>query len=60
MFGFLEGLVETAVKTTVGLPVAIVADIVTVGGELTDKVGHQCYTGDMLDSIDTSLHKMTE
>lgn len=59
MFGFIKGLTETVIKTAVGLPVAAAADILTAGGELTDKPG-QTYTGDMLDSIDNSLNKMTE
>lgn len=36
MFGFVGKLVEVTVKTVV-TPVAIVADIATLGGALTDK-----------------------
>lgn len=59
MLGFITGLAETIVKTAVGLPVAVVADVCTLGGEVTDKKG-QCYTGDMLDSINDSLEDMTD
>jgi hypothetical protein len=59
MFGLLTGLVETVVKTTVALPVSVVADIVTLGGELNDKRG-QTYTGDAIDGISKSIKKMNE
>ena len=60
MLGFISGLTKTVVKTAVGLPVAIVADTVTFGGLITDKKGHQSYSGDMLDSINDSLEEMTD
>ena len=59
MLGFITGLTETVVKTAVGLPVTIVADVATMGGVLTDKKG-QSYTGDMIDSINDSLEDMTD
>ena len=59
MFGLLTGIVETVVKTTVALPVAIVADVVTLGGELSDKRG-QSYSGDAIDGITKSIKKMNE
>ena len=58
MLNLLTGLVETAVKT-VTLPVTIAADILTLGGELSDKRG-QTYTGDMIDSLNRSIKKMTD
>ena len=48
MFGFLTGLIETVAKTTVALPISVVADVVTLGGELNDKKG-QTYTGHAID-----------
>lgn len=36
MFGFIEGLAKAAVGV-VTLPVQVVADVVTLGGALTDK-----------------------
>ena len=36
MFGFIEGLAKAAVGV-VALPVQVVADVVTLGGALTDK-----------------------
>jgi hypothetical protein len=59
MFGLLKGLVETVVKTAVVLPVSVVADVVTLGGELNDK-GGQTYCGDALDSISRSIKEMTD
>jgi hypothetical protein len=59
MFGLLEGLVETVVKVAVALPVAVVADVVTLGGELSDKRG-QSYSGDAIDGITKSIKKMNE
>lgn len=59
MFGLLTGLVETVVKTAVALPVAVVADVVTLGGELSDKRG-QSYSGDAIDSITRSIKTMTD
>lgn len=59
MFGLLTGLVETVVKTAVVLPVSVVADVVTLGGELSDKRG-QSYSGDAIDGITKSIKKMNE
>lgn len=59
MIDFFTGLTKTIVKTAVGLPVTIVADVLTLGGELINKPG-QTYTGDMLDSISNSLDEMTD
>lgn len=58
MLNLLTGLVETAIKT-VTLPVTIAADIITLGGVLSDK-GGQTYTGDMMDSLNRSIEKMTD
>ncbi len=60
MFGFVKGLTGTVVKTAVGLPVTVVADVVTLGGTLTDKRGKNTYTGDMLNSIGESIDEMDE
>lgn len=57
MFGLLKGLAEVVVKTAV-LPVTVVADAVTLGGELNDK--RSSYTGEMLGSIGKSIESMSE
>lgn len=57
MFGILKGLTETVVKTVV-VPVTVVADVVTLGGELNDK--GKTYTGKMLKSIGKSIEEMSE
>lgn len=59
MFGLLTGLVETVVKTAVVLPISVVADVVTLGGELNDKPG-QTYSGDAIDSISRSIKEMAD
>tara|TARA_R110000782_G_scaffold145038_1_gene237833 strand:- start:1 stop:183 length:183 start_codon:yes stop_codon:yes gene_type:complete len=60
MFNLIAGLTETVVKTAVGVPITIAADIATLGGEMSDKRGSQSYTGDMVDSINKSLKKMSD
>ena len=60
MFDFVKGLTGTVVKTAVGLPAAAAADVITLGGVLTDKRGDGIYTGDMLKSIGESVEEMME
>lgn len=57
MFNLLKGLTETVIKTTV-LPVTIVADVVTFGGELSNK--RNSYTGELLNSIGKSIEEMSD
>lgn len=45
MFGILKSTVK-AVAAVVDLPVAVVADVVTLGGEINDKKGGGTYTSD--------------
>lgn len=37
MFGFISDLTKVVVKTVLVLPVAVAADVLTLGGELTDR-----------------------
>lgn len=37
MFGMLENLVKATVGVVIETPIAVVADVVTLGGSLTDK-----------------------
>lgn len=60
MLNFITGMTKAVVKTAVGLPVAVVADVITLGGLATDKRGDRPYTGDMLKSIGESLDEMTD
>ena len=48
MFGILNSLTKAAVGAVVA-PVAVVADVVTLGGQLTDK--QRSYTGDVLSQV---------
>lgn len=52
MFGVFESLTKAAVATVI-TPVAVVADLVTLGGSLNDK--DQPYTADALEGIVENL-----
>jgi hypothetical protein len=52
MFGFLEDVVKAA-TAVVTVPVGIVADVVTLGGALTDK--QDTYTGEALSDFIANL-----
>lgn len=53
MFNFLVKTATAVTKVAVGLPIAVVADVVTLGGELADK--RQSFSGDVLDSVAEDL-----
>lgn len=57
--GLFDGLLKTVVNTVVTLPVSVVADVVTLGGELTDKRG-RTYTGDAIKGIERGLKEMSD
>lgn len=57
MFGFLEDIAKAAV-TVATLPVAVVADVVTLGGELNDK-GGDTYTEDNLADLMDNIKNAT-
>ena len=57
--GLFDGLLKTVVNTVVALPVAVVADVITLGGELTDKRG-RTHTGDAIKGIENGLKEMSE
>lgn len=59
MFKLLGDIVGVAAKTVVGLPIAIAADVVTLGGELTEKRGGT-HTGDMLKGIEKSIKDVAD
>jgi hypothetical protein len=56
MFGMLESLAKAAVAV-VTVPVAVVADVVTLGGSLTDK--SQPYTSDAVGDLVDNLKDAT-
>lgn len=56
MFGLIEGLAKAAVGV-VTIPVAVVADAVTLGGSLTDK--NQPYTADAVSDVVKNLQNAT-
>jgi hypothetical protein len=58
MFGLIKGLVGAVVKTAVVLPVSIVADVATLGGELTDR--RKPYTSDALKGIGKSIQEISD
>lgn len=56
MLNFLGNITSAIVKTAVALPVAVVADVVTLGGTLNNsKPFGGSYTGDTLESIVSDL-----
>lgn len=57
MFGFIKGVTEAVAKTVIGVPVAIVAEVVTLGGELNGKRSHGSYTGNMISSAAKSIEE---
>lgn len=56
MFGLIEGLAKAAVGV-VTIPVAVVADAVTLGGSLTDK--NRPYTADAVSDVVKNLQNVT-
>lgn len=60
MFGLVSGLVKVAVKTAVVLPVAVVMDVATFGGDLSDKRTSQSYSGDVIDSINNDFREICD
>ena len=57
MFGMLESLAKAA-AAVVTVPVAVVADVVTLGGALTDK--DQPYTADAVEDFVDNLKDATK
>jgi len=57
MFGLIEGLAKAAVGV-VTIPVAVVADAVTLGGSLTDK--QRTYTADAVSDVVKNLQNATK
>lgn len=58
MFGMLGSLTKAAVGLVVETPVAMVADVVTLGGALTDK--NEPYTASALAKVVKNVNEATE
>ena len=58
MFGLLESVAKAVVGVAVVTPVAVVADVVTLGGSLTDK--QQPYTADAVSDVVKNLQQATQ
>lgn len=58
MFGFLEDLTKAVVGVAVETPIAIVADVVTMGGVLTDK--SEPYTATALKGVLLNVKNATK
>lgn len=56
MFGILESLTKAA-TAVITVPVSVVADVVTLGGSLTDK--HRPYTADAVSDMMKNLKDAT-
>lgn len=57
MFGMLESLTKAALSV-VTVPVAVVADVVTLGGAITDQ--NQTYTGKAVSDMVQNLEDATK
>lgn len=58
MFGMLTDLVKATVGVVIETPIALVADVVTMGGALTDK--DQPYTADALEKVVKNIENATK
>ena len=58
MFGILDSLAKAAVGVVVETPISVAADIITLGGALTDK--DQPYTADALQKVVKNIQDATE
>ena len=58
MFGMLGDLAKVAVGLVVETPIAVVADVVTMGGALTDK--DQPYTATALEKVMENVENATK
>ena len=58
MFGMLEDLVKATVGLVIETPIAVVADVVTMGGALTDK--DQPYTATALEKVVKNVENATK
>ena len=58
MFGMLKSVTKAAVGVVVETPIAVVADVVTLGGTLTDK--DEPYTATSVGKVMDNLSDVTE
>ena len=58
MFGMLGDLAKAAVGVVIETPIAVVADVVTMGGALTDK--DQPYTATALEKVVKNVENATK
>ncbi len=58
MFGMLGDLAKAAVGVVIETPIAVVADVVTMGGALTDK--DQPYTATALEKVMENVENATK
>ncbi len=58
MFGMLESLTKAAVGVVIETPVAIVADVVTMGGAMTDK--EKPYTASAIQGVVQNIENATK
>ena len=58
MFGMLGNLAKAAVGVVIETPIAVVADVVTMGGALTDK--DQPYTATALEKVMENVENATK
>ena len=58
MFGMLGNLVKATVGVVIETPIAVVADVVTLGGSLTDK--DKPYTAEAISKVVENIQESTK
>ena len=58
MFGILEDLAKAAIGVTVEVPISIIADVLTLGGSITDK--EEPYTATSLKGVMKNIEHATK
>ena len=58
MFGMLENLTKAVVGVVVETPLSVAADVVTLGGSLTDQ--EKPYTAQAIEKVVDNVQKVTD
>lgn len=58
MFGFIGSIAKAAVGVVIEAPIAVIADVVTLGGTLSDK--NQPYTATAVEKVVKNIQNSTK
>ena len=58
MFGFIGSIAKAAVGVLIEAPIAVVADVITLGGTLSDK--NQPYTATAVEKVVKNIQNSTK